>query len=107
MIDVSQVLKFPSSKFYFLKQLPVTNITHISTLKLTLNRNRLFGGGCLMEGGICLRYPSLRCKNYRNLIYSLTKSSFHIMVFNEKIIKIKAFDAYPALETCGVFLDNR
>ena len=32
------------------------------------------------------------------------------MVFNEKICKIKAFDAYPTLEnceTCGVFLDNR
>ena len=28
------------------------------------------------------------------------------MVFTEKICKIKAFDAYPTLETCGVFLDN-
>ena len=28
------------------------------------------------------------------------------MVFNEKICKIKAFDAYPTLETSGVFLDN-
>ena len=28
-------------------------------------------------------------------------------VFNEKICKIKAFDAYSPLETCGVFLDNR
>ena len=32
---------------------------------------------------------------------------FYIMVFNEKIYKIKAFDASPTLETCGVFLDNR
>ena len=39
--------------------------------------------------------------------FSLTKSSFYIMVFNEKIVKIKAFDAYPTLETCSVFLDNR
>ena len=29
------------------------------------------------------------------------------MVFNEKICRIKTFDAYPTLETCGVFLDNR
>ena len=29
------------------------------------------------------------------------------MVFNEKICKIKSFDAYPTFETCGVFLDNR
>ena len=30
------------------------------------------------------------------------------MVFNEKMCKIKAFDAYPTLETWrGVFLDNR
>ena len=29
------------------------------------------------------------------------------MVFTEKICKIKAFDAYPTLETCGVFLDKR
>ena len=28
------------------------------------------------------------------------------MVFNEKICKIKAFDSYPTLETCGVFLVN-
>ena len=54
MIDVSQVLEFPSGKLYLLKQLPVTNITHISTLKLTLNRSRLFGGGRLMEGPLIL-----------------------------------------------------
>ena len=29
------------------------------------------------------------------------------MVFNEKICKMKTFEAYPTLETCGVFLDNR
>ena len=29
------------------------------------------------------------------------------MVFIEQIFKIEAFDAYPTLETCGVFLDNR
>ena len=29
------------------------------------------------------------------------------MAFNEKTCKIKAFDAYPTLKTCGVFLDNR
>ena len=29
------------------------------------------------------------------------------MVFNEKICKIKTFDAYATFETCGVFLDNR
>ena len=35
------------------------------------------------------------------------KSIFYIIVFNEKIWKIKAFDAYLTLENCGVFLDNR
>ena len=62
--------------------------------------------GGLHKSGICLGYSSLGHKNYRNLNYSLTKSSFYIMVFTEKICKIKAFDAYPTLETCGVFLDN-
>ena len=52
------------------------------------------------------KYSSLRCKSYRKLNYSLTKSSLYIMVFNEKIYKIKVFDAYPTLETCCVFLDN-
>ena len=49
MIDISQVLEFPPAKFYLLKQLPVTKITHISALNLTLRRSRLFGGGLLME----------------------------------------------------------
>ena len=40
MIDVSQVLEFPSAKFYLLKQLPINIITHISTLKVTLSRSR-------------------------------------------------------------------
>ena len=31
---------------------------------------------------VCLKYLSLRCKNYTNLNYSLTKTSFFIMVFN-------------------------
>ena len=52
MIDVSQVLEFPSAKLYLLKQLPIAKITHISTLKLTLNRDRLFGGG--RSGGVLL-----------------------------------------------------
>ena len=30
---------------------------------------------------VCLKYSSLRCKNYKNLNYSLTKTSFYIMVF--------------------------
>ena len=126
VIDVSQVLEFPSAKLYSLKQLPFTKITpkitQMSTLKLTLNRDRLFGGGRVREGvlilphndfggessrGVYLKYSSLLCKNYRNLNYSLTKSSFYIMIFNEKICKIKAFDSYPTLETCGVFLVNR
>ena len=83
MTAVSQVLEF-SAKLYLLKQLPLTKIAHRSTLKLALTR--LFGRGRLMEGvlvvpqaelhkrGICLRYSS---KNYRNLNYSLTKSSFY------------------------------
>ena len=35
------------------------------------------------------------------------EKQFYIIVFNEKVCKIKAFDAYPTRETCGVFLDNR
>ena len=54
MIDVSQVLEFPSAKLYLLKQLPITKITYISTLKLTLNQNLLFRGGRLMEGALIL-----------------------------------------------------
>ena len=54
MIDVSQVLEFPSAKLYSLKELRITKITHISPLKLTLNRSRLFGGGRLMEGVLIL-----------------------------------------------------
>ena len=54
MIDVSQVIEFPSAKLCLLKQLSVTKITHISTLKLTLNRSRLFGGGRLMKGALIL-----------------------------------------------------
>ena len=46
----------------------------------------------LYKKGICLRYSSIGFKNYRNLNYSLTESSFYVMVFNEKICKIKAFD---------------
>ena len=92
VIDVSQVLEFPSAKLYLLKQLRVTKIIHISTLKLTLNWSRLLEGDCLMGGalilpqgfrnessikeGYVLKYSSFRCKNYRNLNYSLPKSSF-------------------------------
>ena len=54
MIDDSQVLEFPSAKLYLLKQLPIKKITHIATLKLTLNRSCLFGGGRLMEGVLIL-----------------------------------------------------
>ena len=54
MFYVSQALEFPSAKLYLLKQLPITKITHISTLKLTLNRSRLFGGGRSMEGTLIL-----------------------------------------------------
>ena len=54
MIDVSQVLEFPPPKFYLLRQLSINKITHISVLKLTLNWNRLFGGGRLMEGALIL-----------------------------------------------------
>ena len=54
MINVSQVLEFTSAKFYLLKQLPINKITHISTLKLTLNQSRLFGGWYLMEGALIL-----------------------------------------------------
>ena len=42
---VSQVLEF-SAKLYLLKQLPLTKITHRSTLKLALTR--LFGRGHLL-----------------------------------------------------------
>ena len=45
MIDVSQVLELASPKFYLLMQLPITKITHISILKLTLSRSRLLGVG--------------------------------------------------------------
>ena len=54
MIDVSQALEFPSAKLYSFKQLPIIKITHISTLKLTLDQSRLFEGGCLMEGALIL-----------------------------------------------------
>ena len=108
MIDVSQVLEF-SAKLFLLKQLPLTKITHRSTLKLALTR--LFGRGHLLEGalvvphgehkrGICLRYSS---KNYRNLNYSLTNSSFYIMVFNEKICRIKALMLIPLLKLLVCF----
>ena len=53
-IDVSQVLEFPSAKFYLLKQSSINIITHMSTLKVTLNRSRLFGGGYLMEEALIL-----------------------------------------------------
>ena len=33
------------------------------------------------------------------------EDQFYIMVFNEKICRIKTFDVYPTLETRGVFLD--
>ena len=49
--------------------------------------------------------PSIQ--ELQNLNYSLIKSSFCIMVLNEKICKNKVFDAFPTLETCGAFLDNR
>ena len=65
-------------------------------LKTKLNKRR-----------ICLKYSNLRCKNCRNLNYILTKGCFYIMVFNEKICRIKTFDAYPTLKTCDVFLDDR
>ena len=58
MIDVSQVLEFPSAKLYLLKQLPITKIIHISTLKLTLNQSRLFGGWRLMEGVLILPHKN-------------------------------------------------
>ena len=54
MIDVSQVFEYPSAKLYLLKQLPITKITQISTLKLTLNRGRLFGGRRLIGGALIL-----------------------------------------------------
>ena len=79
-----------------------------------LNQSRLFGVGRLMKGVLilplkdfekrvhkrrtCLKYSSLRCKNYSNLNYTLAMSYFYIMSFNEKICKIKAFNAYPTLE---------
>ena len=56
MIDVLQVLEFHSAKLYLLKQLPITKTTHIRSLKLTLNRSRLFGGGRLMEGALILTH---------------------------------------------------
>ena len=56
MTDVSQVLEFPSAKLYLLKQLPITKITHISILKLTLNRGRVFRGRHLMEGALILSH---------------------------------------------------
>ena len=56
MTDISQVLEFPPATFYLLKQLPVTKITHISTLNLTLRRSRLFGGGLLMEWALILSH---------------------------------------------------
>ena len=90
MIGVSQVLEFRTEHLNLLKQLPITKIIHISSLKLFLNRSRLFDGGRLMEGALILphqdfekrdpegflKYSSFRCGNYRNLNYFLTKSSF-------------------------------
>ena len=52
MIDVSQVFEYPSAKLYLLKQLSITKITQISTLKLTLNRRRLFRGRRLIGGAL-------------------------------------------------------
>ena len=62
MINVSQVLEFPSAKFYLLKQLPINKITHISTLKLTLNQSRLFGGWRLMEGALILPHKDFEMR---------------------------------------------
>ena len=54
MIDASQALEFPSAKLYLHKKLPLTKITLVITLKLTLKRSRLFGSGRLMEGELIL-----------------------------------------------------
>ena len=54
MIDVSQVLEFPSPEFHLLRQLSIYKITRISALKLTPNWSRLFEGGRLMEGVLIL-----------------------------------------------------
>ena len=51
MIDVSQFFEYLSAK---LKQLSITKITQISTLKLTLNRRGLFGGRRLIGGALIL-----------------------------------------------------
>ena len=56
MTDVSQVLEFPSATFYLLKQLPINIITHINTLKVTLNQSYFFGGGHLMEEALILSH---------------------------------------------------
>ena len=56
MIDVSQVLKLASAKIYLFIQLPITKITHICTLKLTLSRSCLFGDGHLMEEALILQH---------------------------------------------------
>ena len=50
MMDVLLVLEFHSAKLCLLKQLPITKITQISTLKLTLNRSYLFLGWVLNGG---------------------------------------------------------
>ena len=124
MIDVSQVLEFPSAKRYLFKQLTVTKITHIGTLKLPLNRSCLFGGGRLIERALILphkdfenrapykknlfKYSSLRCENCENLNYTLTKSYFYIMVFNEKYSKLMLLLLIPLLKlvVCLSITDN-
>ena len=39
-------------------------------------------------------------------LFSYEEQSFHYG-FNEKLCKINVFDAYPTLETCEEFLNNR
>ena len=106
MMDVSQVLEFPLAKLCLLKQLPISKITQISTSKLTLNQSRLFGGWVLNGGSVyyttkiskkelhkrktCLKYSSLRYKNYRNLTILSRGTVFTLRFLMKKYISRNA-----------------
>ena len=75
MMDVSQVLEFPSAKPYLLKQLSVTKTTQISTSELTLNRSRLLRGWELNGGSAysTTRISKKRAPQNKDMLKVLTR----------------------------------
>ena len=79
---MSQVLEFPSAKRYLFKQLTVTKVTHIGTLKLPLNRSCLFGDERLIEGALILPHKDFenRAPYKKNLFKVLELSMRELRV---------------------------